>query len=50
MGEGELVTVVLFIVLQVTKVVTKNLNKVIDINFYPVLEAKNSNFRHRPIG
>eukprot|EP01036_Dinobryon_divergens_P030589 gene30589-39858_t len=36
--------------LQVTKVVTKNLNKVIDINFYPVLEAKNSNFRHRPIG
>ena len=36
--------------MQVTKVVTKNLNKVIDINFYPVLEAKNSNFRHRPIG
>ena len=44
-----LVTLV-FTVLQVTKVVTKNLNKVIDINFYPVLEAKNSNFRHRPIG
>eukprot|EP00597_Dinobryon_sp_UTEXLB2267_P007494 CAMPEP_0170086920 /NCGR_PEP_ID=MMETSP0019_2-20121128/21493_1 /TAXON_ID=98059 /ORGANISM="Dinobryon sp., Strain UTEXLB2267" /LENGTH=634 /DNA_ID=CAMNT_0010304243 /DNA_START=512 /DNA_END=2416 /DNA_ORIENTATION=- len=35
---------------EVTKVVTKNLNKVIDINFYPILEAKNSNFRHRPIG
>ena len=34
----------------VTKVVTKNLNKVIDINFYPVKEAENSNFRHRPIG
>jgi ribonucleoside-diphosphate reductase subunit M1 len=34
----------------VTKVVTKNLNKVIDVNFYPVIEAKNSNFRHRPIG
>ena len=35
---------------EVTKVVTKNLNKVIDVNFYPVIEAKNSNFRHRPIG
>jgi ribonucleoside-diphosphate reductase alpha subunit len=35
---------------EVTKVVTKNLNKVIDVNFYPVLEAKNSNMRHRPIG
>jgi ribonucleoside-diphosphate reductase subunit M1 len=35
---------------QVTKVVTKNLNKVIDINFYPVQEARNSNMRHRPIG
>jgi ribonucleoside-diphosphate reductase subunit M1 len=31
-------------------VVTKNLNKVIDVNFYPIIEAKNSNFRHRPIG
>ncbi len=35
---------------EVTKVVTKNLNKVIDVNFYPVPEAKNSNMRHRPIG
>jgi ribonucleotide reductase alpha subunit len=35
---------------EVTKVVTKNLNKVIDINFYPIEEAKNSNLRHRPIG
>ncbi len=34
----------------VTYVVTKNLNKVIDINYYPVEEAKRSNFRHRPIG
>lgn len=30
--------------------VTRNLNKVIDINFYPVPEARNSNMRHRPIG
>lgn len=30
--------------------VTENLNKVIDRNFYPVVEAKNSNMRHRPIG
>jgi len=34
----------------VTKVATKNLNKVIDKNFYPVKEARNSNMRHRPIG
>jgi len=33
-----------------TKVITRNLNKVIDINFYPVPEAKKSNMRHRPIG
>lgn len=35
---------------KVTKRVTKNLNRVIDRNFYPVEEARNSNFRHRPIG
>jgi ribonucleoside-diphosphate reductase alpha chain len=35
---------------EVTKVVTRNLNKVIDGNSYPVIEAKNSNERHRPIG
>lgn len=29
---------------------TVNLNRIIDINYYPVLEAKNSNMRHRPIG
>ena len=34
----------------VTKVVTNNLNKVIDINFYPTKKTKKSNFRHRPIG
>jgi ribonucleoside-diphosphate reductase alpha subunit len=34
----------------VTKVVTNNLNKVIDINFYPTEKTKTSNLRHRPIG
>jgi ribonucleoside-diphosphate reductase alpha chain len=34
----------------VTYTVTKNLNKVIDVNYYPVIEARNSNLRHRPIG
>ena len=34
----------------VAKVVTKNLNKIIDINFYPTKKTKTSNFRHRPIG
>jgi ribonucleoside-diphosphate reductase alpha chain len=35
---------------RVTKRVTKNLNKVIDRNYYPVIEAEYSNFKHRPIG
>ncbi len=35
---------------RITKTVTKNLNRVIDRNYYPVPEAANSNFRHRPIG
>lgn len=35
---------------EITKVVTRNLNKVIDVNYYPVEEARNSNMRHRPIG
>lgn len=35
---------------RITKRVTKNLNKVIDRNYYPVKEAENSNFRHRPVG
>ena len=34
----------------VTKRVTRNLNKVIDRNYYPVKEAENSNLRHRPVG
>ena len=34
----------------IAKVVTKNLNRVIDRNFYPVEEARRSNMRHRPIG
>ena len=34
----------------VTKVVTTNLNKVIDINYYPTPKTKRSNLRHRPIG
>jgi len=34
----------------VTKVVTNNLNKVIDINYYPTTKTKVSNFKHRPIG
>jgi len=35
---------------EVTKVATKNLNKVIDCNYYPIEEARRSNMRHRPIG
>ena len=35
---------------EVTKVVTRNLNKVIDRNYYPIEEARRSNMRHRPIG
>lgn len=36
--------------IEITKHVTYNLNKVIDRTYYPVPEAKNSNFKHRPIG
>ena len=35
---------------EVTKIITKNLNKVIEINYYPVPEAHKSNLKHRPIG
>jgi ribonucleotide reductase alpha subunit len=35
---------------EVTKVVTNNLNRVIDINFYPTEKTSRSNLRHRPIG
>jgi len=34
----------------VTKVVTNNLNRVIDVNFYPTEKTRVSNFKHRPIG
>jgi ribonucleoside-diphosphate reductase alpha chain len=33
-----------------TKILARNLNKVIDLNFYPTEKCKRSNFRHRPIG
>jgi ribonucleoside-diphosphate reductase subunit M1 len=35
---------------EITQVVIRNLNKVIDVNHYPVIEARNSNMRHRPVG
>ena len=35
---------------EISKIVTKNLNKVIDCNFYPLEKARKSNLRHRPIG
>ena len=35
---------------EVTRVVAKNLNKIIDINYYPAETARRSNMRHRPIG
>jgi ribonucleoside-diphosphate reductase subunit M1 len=35
---------------EVAMVVTKNLNRIIDRNYYPIEEARNSNMRHRPIG
>jgi len=35
---------------EVTKIVTENLNRIIDINYYPTTKTKTSNLRHRPIG
>jgi ribonucleoside-diphosphate reductase alpha subunit len=35
---------------EITRVVTENLNRIIDINFYPTPKTERSNFRHRPIG
>jgi ribonucleoside-diphosphate reductase subunit M1 len=35
---------------EVTRVVTRNLNKIIDVNYYPTESARCSNIRHRPIG
>ena len=36
--------------IEVTKIITGNLNKIIDGGYYPVEEARKSNMRHRPIG
>ena len=36
--------------IEVMRVVVRNLNKVIDKNYYPIVEARNSNMRHRPVG
>ena len=35
---------------EVTQVLVRNLNKIVDVNYYPVEEARRSNMRHRPIG
>jgi len=35
---------------KITRIVTRNLNKVIDVNYYPVEAARRSNMRHRPVG
>jgi ribonucleoside-diphosphate reductase alpha subunit len=35
---------------KVVRTTTNNLNKIIDVNYYPTEKCKNSNFRHRPIG
>lgn len=35
---------------EVVKIITKNLNKVIDVNFYPLEKCRVSNLRHRPVG
>jgi ribonucleoside-diphosphate reductase alpha subunit len=35
---------------EVAKVITKNLNKIIDVNYYPTEKTRKSNMRHRPIG
>jgi len=35
---------------EIARVATKNLNRIIDNNYYPIEEARNSNMRHRPIG
>uniref|UniRef100_A0A7S0RKH5 Ribonucleoside-diphosphate reductase n=1 Tax=Pyramimonas obovata TaxID=1411642 RepID=A0A7S0RKH5_9CHLO len=35
---------------EVTRVITRNLNRIIDVNYYPVETARRSNMRHRPIG
>lgn len=36
--------------IKITRVITRNLNKIIDLNYYPVEEARYSNLKNRPIG
>jgi len=36
--------------MEISRIVTKNLNRVIEENYYPIPETKTSNLRHRPIG
>lgn len=36
--------------IKITRIITKNLNKIIDLNYYPVEEARYSNLKNRPIG
>ena len=35
---------------EITKIVTRNLDTIIDLNYYPIEQAEKSNFKHRPIG
>lgn len=48
--EFDLNLILLVLLVQVTAIVTFNLNKIIDVNYYPVETARRSNLRHRPIG
>ena len=47
---GEVVMVDYDLLFEISKRLTRNLNRIIDINVYPVVQTSNSNFRHRPIG
>lgn len=49
-GEGAKATYDFEKLQHIAEVVTRNLNRVIDVNYYPIEEARNSNMRHRPIG
>ncbi|RKO92022.1 ribonucleoside-diphosphate reductase large subunit, partial [Blyttiomyces helicus] len=49
-GKGNAVTYDFENLRKITHVVARNLDKIIDVNYYPVKEAENSNLRHRPIG
>lgn len=49
-GDGSAPSFDLDELVRVTKVVVRNLNRVIDLNFYPLEEARRSNMRHRPVG